>query len=315
MSNRVNRGNPSLGVSSLSQSGSSGGGGGGLRHGRGGTGSYAGASRSGGSEWSSSPSQNRGAANNNALKQGNGAANPSSPNPYAPSFVSSSSSPWTTPSGGGGGGGGGGGRYQKQRSGSHSGTAARTLFPAGEDKFASGKNPANWEEHVSGDIGSDGGSEEPNLLKNHPEHWESYDAGQLSQPSASPPAPQPTVASVTATASTLAPPPADTTPSGHTPFDSPSLGSFGAGSEPVIDAPLLDERGTDLSLSLIKKPDGTPNEISIHMLSLLYDPPVQGCELKPYVSVVSDTDAHTHAPARSNEGTNCHHPTSTETVV
>ena len=62
----------------------------------------------------------------------------------------------------------------------------------------------------------------------------------------------------------------------------------------------LDAKGTDLSLSVLKPKDG-PNEISIHMLSLLYDPPVQGCELKPYVSVVDSfgrvTAVHTDEAA------------------
>jgi hypothetical protein len=49
----------------------------------------------------------------------------------------------------------------------------------------------------------------------------------------------------------------------------------------------VDSKGTDISLSLSALKSGAhPNDISIHMLSLLYDPPVQGCELRPYVSVV-----------------------------
>jgi hypothetical protein len=257
-SSRVNRGNPSLvGVPSSASSSA-------LRNSRAG-GSYAGATGGRGGDWSaSSPSAAR-AGGVSALKpQPNAAASPSSPNPYAPAFVASSASPWTTPSGGVGAAAGAGTRY-KGRAG-----AARTLFPDGTTK-APGQG---WEEQSeSGVSESSAGTEESSssLLRanNHPEHWESYDAA--SNPSSS----LPSAANTEPASLNL------------TPFDSPSLGPYRSG-DLAGEKLLLDERGTDISLSLMKKGDGT-GDISIHMLSLLYDPPVQGCELKPYVSVVSVT--------------------------
>ena len=192
-------------------------------------------------------------------------------------------------------GGGANSRYKPARSGSASGaaggTAARTLFPSGSGSGDFTKK-GNWEEGGAGE-GTDepsgvsgpaaGGGASGSLLRGgsgaHPEHWESYDAGQSSHASA-----------------------AGGGSAGHaanggepsslslTPFDSPSLGPYRASpTDLAAEALQLDAKGTDVSLSVLKSKDGGANEISIHMLSLLYDPPVQGCELKPYVSVV---DSH-----------------------
>ena len=201
-------------------------------------------------------------------------------------------------------------RY-KPRTGSASGvtggTAARTLFPGA----AGSKNPANWEEHAGGAGGenhpngggeggddSQGGGGGGTLLRGsgaHPEHWESYHDGQSSSSQAA-------SGGASGSGSSLAPPSGSGDALALSPFDSPSLGPFRpASGSSASDLPAdsllqLDAKGTDVSLStMLKSPNnskdggaaaGGHNEISIHMLSLLYDPPVQGCELKPYVSVV-----------------------------
>ena len=146
-------------------------------------------------------------------------------------------------------------RY-KTRTGAAAGgsTAGRALFTGEPGKAGT----TAWED--GGDGGEEGGV---------PEHWESYDAGQSSNAS-------------------LAPSVAGTEPHSldRTPFDSPTLGGL-RDTEINGEKLMLDERGTDISLSLINrhKTDG-PHEVSIHMLSLLYDPPVQGCEMRPYVSIL-----------------------------
>lgn len=201
------------------------------------------------------------------------------------------------------GGGGANSRYKSARSGSASGAAggnaARTLFPSGSGSgdfsaaAGGGKKQGNWGEEQNGE---NGGSDEPSgsggsmggsggggggsVLRAsgapHPEHWESYDAGQGSHATTT------TASSAAHTANG-----SEATSLNLTPFDSPSLGPYRASpTDLAAEALQLDARGTDVSLSVLKGKEGGANEISIHMLSLLYDPPVQGCELKPYVSVV-----------------------------
>lgn len=230
--------------------------------------SYAGATNRA-TEWASPGG--RGGASLKAQSHGGG--NPASPNPYAPAFVSSSPSPWVTPAGGSSAAA----RF-KPRSNSGATGAQRTLFPDGGKNSSSG----GWDEADSGldATGGGGNQEESTLLRNnHPDHWESYDA---------------------TTNSSVVPSSATTEPASLnlTPFESPTMGPYRT-TEINGEKLILDERGTDISLSLIKKEGEGPGEVSIHMLSLLYDPPVQGCELKPYVSVLSEyKTAHTDSPHR-----------------
>jgi len=218
------------------------------------------------------------------------------------SYGSGASSPWSTPSGGGiqsrygkqqrdrggGGGGGGGGSGSTARalfshggsgSGGNSSFHVRQSSTSSQDERFSGKSsPTNWEEHASPSLSpqprhrapstSDGAGSD--LGSSPPESWEQYMNTTIHKPSSG----------KLRTSVTL------------TPFDSPALRatpappSTNTANELPIEKLELDSTQQGDQTTETTQAARPKEEISVHMLSLLYDPPVQGCEIKPYVSIV-----------------------------
>lgn len=140
-------------------------------------------------------------------------------------------------------------------------SAQRTLFPD-KDKSTSG----NWDDAPTSD----------NANEPVAEQWDADDGPSTNASATS---------STNTITNTTNPPSSQLVDSANmSPYESPSLNPYRG--DPGDEKLILDERGTDISLSLMKK-EAESGDVSIHMLSLLYDPPVQGCEIKPYVSVVS----------------------------
>jgi hypothetical protein len=187
----------------------------------------------------------------------------------------------------------------------------RNLFPSGsgeDSKQLLRKSPANWEELASSSDGSssshttgltNGGAEQHGVGPDgvHPEHWESYHDGQAGGGGGGGGGGAGGGGGGGASGGDAL---------GHldTTRNNNSISANGLQGSPTptdaqqqqqqqqqpadnLNLARVDSKGTDISLSLSALKSGAhPNDISIHMLSLLYDPPVQGCELRPYVSVV-----------------------------
>ena len=56
-------------------------------------------------------------------------------------------------------------------------------------------------------------------------------------------------------------------------------------------------QGVDDAAGGVVRAAGDLSEASVHMLSLLYDPPVEGCELRPYISILDPSNASSSSPA------------------